>query len=78
MFSRLPVDRCVVASPLERARRGPYGCFQARSAEKTKELYEKLLAENVITSLREGKIRVSPYLYNIEQDIDRLVRVITA
>jgi len=28
--------------------------------------------------LREGKIRVSPYLYNIEQDIDRLVRVITA
>jgi selenocysteine lyase/cysteine desulfurase len=78
LFARLPADRCVVASPLERARRGPYGCFQARTAEKTRELYEKLRAENVITSLREGKIRVSPYLYNTEQDLDRLVRVITA
>jgi cysteine desulfurase / selenocysteine lyase len=78
LFERLPKDRCVVASPLQRARRGPYGCFQARTAEKTRELYEKLSAENVITSLRENKIRVSPYLYNTEQDLDRLVRVITA
>jgi cysteine desulfurase / selenocysteine lyase len=78
LFERLPKDRCVVASPLERERRGPYGCFQARSAEKTRDLYEKLRAENVITSLREGKIRVSPYLYNTEQDVDRLVRVVTA
>jgi selenocysteine lyase/cysteine desulfurase len=77
LFARLPKDRCVAASPLERARRGPYGCFQARSPEKTAELYQKLRAENVITSLREGKIRVSPYLYNSERDIDRLVSVIT-
>jgi selenocysteine lyase/cysteine desulfurase len=77
LFARLPLDRCVVASPTERAQRGPYGCFQARTAEKTKELYNKLRSENVITSLREGKIRVSPYLYNSERDIDRLLRVIT-
>jgi len=78
LFSRLPVDRCVVASPREPERRGPYGCFEARSPEKTKALYEKLRRENVITSLREGKIRVSPYLYNTEQDIDRLVALVTA
>lgn len=78
LFSRLPADRCVVASPRERARRGPYGCFQARTPEKTKELYDKLRRENVITSLREGKIRVSPYLYNNERDIDRVIAVITA
>lgn len=77
LFERLPKDRCVAASPLERERRGPYGCFQARTAEKTRDLYEKLRAENVITSLREGKIRVSPYLYNTQQDVDRLARVIT-
>jgi len=77
LFARLPLDRCVVASPRERERRGPYGCFQARSAEKTKELYAKLRRENVVVSLREGKIRVSPYLYNSERDIDRLVSVIT-
>jgi len=78
LFSRLPLDRCVAASPLDRAARGPYGCFQARSAEKTRELYEKLRKENVVTSLREGKIRVSPHLYNSERDIDRLLSVITA
>jgi len=77
LFARLPLDRCVPASPRERARRGPYGCFQARTLEKTRELYQKLRAENVITSLREGNIRVSPYLYNSERDIDRLVSVIT-
>lgn len=77
LFARLPKDRCVVASPTDRARRGPYGCFQARTTEKTKELYNKLRAEKVITSLREGKVRVSPYLYNSERDIDRLVRVVT-
>src|SRR5215467_9367811 len=78
LFARLPKDRCVVASPKERADRGPYGCFEARSREKTHELYQKLRSENVITSLREGKIRVSPYLYNTERDIDRLISVITA
>ncbi|HSC45160.1 MAG TPA: hypothetical protein VLC94_04995, partial [Candidatus Acidoferrum sp.] len=77
LFARLPADRCVAASPRERERRGPYGCFQARTPEKTRELYQKLRDDNVITSLREEKIRVSPYLYNNERDIDRLVGVIT-
>lgn len=77
MFERLPKDRCVVASPLEAAKRGPYGCFTARSPEKTVALYEKLRKENVVVSLREGRIRVSPYLYNSERDIDRLIAVVT-
>jgi selenocysteine lyase/cysteine desulfurase len=77
LFSRLPQDRFVVASPLDHKLRGPYGCFQARSPEKTKEFYDKLRKENVITSLREGKIRVSPYMYNNERDIDRLIAVVT-
>jgi selenocysteine lyase/cysteine desulfurase len=76
MFSRLPNDRFVVASPLERGKRGPYGCFRARTPEKTREYYEKLRTENVITSLREGNVRVSPYVYNSERDIDRLISVV--
>lgn len=78
MFERLPKDRCVPASPLDAAQRGPYGCFRARTPEKTTELYRKLRAENVVVSLREGNIRVSPHLYNTERDIDRLIAVITA
>jgi selenocysteine lyase/cysteine desulfurase len=77
MFARLPVDRCVAASPLDRNFRGPYGCFLARTPEKTAELYNKLREQNVFVSLRESKIRVSPYLFNTIQDIDRLVSLIT-
>jgi selenocysteine lyase/cysteine desulfurase len=77
MFERLPKDRCVPASPLDAAKRGPYGCFAARRPENTAALYERLRKENVIVSLREGNIRVSPYLYNTERDIDRLISVIT-
>ena len=77
LFARLPADRCIAASPLEHSKRGPYGCFVARTPEKTAELYRKLREQNVILSLRESKLRVSPYLFNTIQDIDRLVSAIT-
>jgi len=77
VFERLPKDRFVIASPLDAARRGPYGCFAARTPEKTAEHYQHLRRENVVVSLREGNIRVSPHLYNTERDIDRLISVVT-
>ena len=77
MFERLPKDRFVLASPADAAKRGPYGCFAARSPEKTAEVYKRLREENVIVSLREGNIRVSPHLFNTERDIDRLISVVT-
>jgi cysteine desulfurase/selenocysteine lyase len=78
MFERLPKDRCVPASPLDAARRGPYACFAARTPEKTAALYEKLRANNVFVSLREGNLRISPHLFNTERDIDKLIAVVTA
>jgi selenocysteine lyase/cysteine desulfurase len=77
LFERLPKDRCVPKSPLNHSERGPYGCFAARTPEKTAELHQKLTKEKVITSLREGNIRVSPHLYNTERDIDKLIAAIT-
>jgi selenocysteine lyase/cysteine desulfurase len=77
LFERLPKDRYVLASPADADRRGPYGCFAARSREKTAEVYQRLRKENVVVSLREGNIRVSPHLYNTEHDIDRLISVVT-
>ncbi|MBZ5703681.1 MAG: aminotransferase class V-fold PLP-dependent enzyme [Acidobacteriia bacterium] len=78
LFERLPRDRCVVASPQEAGRRGPYGCFAARTAEKTAALYDHLREEKIVVSLREGSLRVSPHLFNSERDIDRLIAAITA
>jgi cysteine desulfurase / selenocysteine lyase len=77
LYQRLPKDRCVPTSPLNAADRGPYACFAARAPEKTAALYDQLRKANVIVSLREGNIRVSPYLFNTERDIDRLISVVT-
>ena len=50
--------------------------FSADSLEATAKLHQKLRANNVAVSLRHGTIRVSPYLYNTEADIDRLLGVV--
>ncbi len=76
MLERLPLDRCVAASPRDAAWRGPYACVAARRPEKTAALYEKLREANVIVSLREGALRVAPHLFNTERDIDRLLSVL--
>ncbi len=77
MIQRLPMDRCVLASPADPARRGPYACIAARKREETPQLFERLREANVIVSLREGALRISPHLYNSERDIDRLLTVLT-
>ncbi len=77
LFEHLPKD-CVPASPLDSTQRGPCGSFTARTPEKTVELYQKLQKEHVVVAMREGKIRVSPHLFNSERDIDRLISVVTS
>jgi len=50
--------------------------FHASSLEATAALHQKLRANQVAVSLRHGMIRVSPYLYNTEADIDRLLALL--
>jgi selenocysteine lyase/cysteine desulfurase len=67
----------VPASPADASRRGPYGCFAARTAEKTAALYGKLRKNNVIVSLREGHLRIAPHLFNTQRDLDKLIATVT-
>ena len=78
LFARLPLELVEVASPADAGRRGPFGCFRAHTPEGTKRLFDALRRERIIVSLRQGNIRVSPYLFNTETDIDRLVEVVEA
>ena len=75
MFAGLRADGVQPASPLDPAARGPYGCIRASSPDQTRALFEALKGARVIVSLRQGNIRVSPHLYNTEDDIDRLLAV---
>jgi selenocysteine lyase/cysteine desulfurase len=49
--------------------------FHGKSLEATTKLHERLRREHVAVSLRHGIIRVSPYLYNTEADIDSLLEL---
>jgi selenocysteine lyase/cysteine desulfurase len=77
LFERLPLDRCVVASPAEQELRGPYGCFAGRSPEKTTALYNRMKERKLFASMRGDSIRVAPYLYNTENDIDRVIQAVS-
>ena len=77
LFDGLPAGRCVRTSPKEMERRGPYGCFAAKSLEETRGLYEHMNGEKLMASLREGNIRVSTHLYNTAEEIEKVIRVIS-
>lgn len=77
IIERLPGSRCTLASPAERERRGPYVCIAAQDPNETAALYEKLRAKRVFVSLREGSIRISPYLYNTPDQISRLMDLLS-
>jgi selenocysteine lyase/cysteine desulfurase len=70
---RLPMDRCVLASPSNSERRGQFVCVAARTPEKTADLFKKLREEKIIVCLREGVLRISPHIYNTEHDVLRLI-----
>jgi selenocysteine lyase/cysteine desulfurase len=72
LFDRLP-PHCAPASPLDHDERGAFGSFTADSPEATAALYCRLRAANFITSLRQGKIRVAPHLFNSLEQIGMLV-----
>jgi cysteine desulfurase / selenocysteine lyase len=77
LFEGLPAGRCVRTSPAEMKRRGPYGCFAAKSLEETRGLYERMKGGKLMASLREGNIRVSTHLYSTAEEIEKVIRVIS-
>jgi selenocysteine lyase/cysteine desulfurase len=77
IIARLPGSRCELASPAEPERRGPYVCIAGRDPRETPALFERLRANRIFVSLREGSIRISPYLYNTPEQISRLMDLLS-
>ncbi len=60
-----------ILSPIENvADRSAILVFTLGSIEANKALYKKLIEKNIIVTLRDGLIRVSPSFYNTEEEID--------
>ncbi len=62
-----------VPTPRDPSRRGPLVCV--RSSDVTA-LVGALAAERMIVSSREDKLRVALHLYNVDEDVDRLLEAL--
>jgi selenocysteine lyase/cysteine desulfurase len=78
IIESLPRDRCLLASPEERSRRGPYVCVSASKPRETMALYERVRAANIHVSFRENALRIAPFIYNTEEQISKLIGVLSA
>ncbi|HXX44955.1 MAG TPA: aminotransferase class V-fold PLP-dependent enzyme [Candidatus Acidoferrales bacterium] len=77
ILDRLPGTGCVLASPVERERRGPYVCISARDPKDSPAIHEKLRAAQISVSLRDNALRISPHIYNTSEDISRLMQLLS-
>ena len=62
-----------VVTPRERSRRGPLVCVRSTDVDA---LVAALAAERIVVSLREDKARVALHLYNVDDDVDRLLEAL--
>ncbi|MGA3295757.1 MAG: aminotransferase class V-fold PLP-dependent enzyme [Candidatus Acidiferrales bacterium] len=76
IIQRLP-ECFTLASPAGRERRGPYVCLSARDPEQTKATFERLREARIFVSLREGALRIAPYLYNTPEHVSRVIDVLS-
>ena len=78
LVARLQACDCTVTTPLaHRRERSGIICFHHTRVEPAV-LAKRLHAAAVLVSLRGDVIRVSPHFYNTEEDLDRLLEVLTA
>jgi selenocysteine lyase/cysteine desulfurase len=64
-----------VATPRASAERGPLVCVVSTAPNA---LVDALAAERIVTSTRDANLRISLHLYNVEEDVDRIVDALAA
>ena len=66
-----------IVSPVDNiSERSAILLFTTGSPDSNKALYDKLLVQNIVVTLRDGLIRISPAFYNTEEEIDNFLNVL--
>ncbi len=77
IIAGLRTKQIEIASPVDQINeRSAIISFTLGSERENKELYKKLMAQKIIVALRDGRIRVSPNFFNIEEEIDRFLEAL--
>jgi selenocysteine lyase/cysteine desulfurase len=64
-----------IITPVDRNKRAGIVSFRKKNSDNMA-LFKKLKQHNIICSLREGYLRISPHFYNTTQELDRLVELV--
>jgi selenocysteine lyase/cysteine desulfurase len=72
LLSRLPAGYAP-SSPLDPGARSQILCFRGPTEAATEAAHQALRSAGVVTTLRAGRIRLSPHLYSSPEDVDRLL-----
>jgi selenocysteine lyase/cysteine desulfurase len=75
LFAGLEELGATVATPRDPAEHGPLICVVSTDPSA---LVDALAAERIVTSTRDTNLRISLHLYNVEEDIDRILAVLAA
>ena len=67
--------RFEIITPKEREKRAGIVSFRRKDKD-SMELFMKLKQKNIVCSLREGYIRISPHFYNTTEELDQLIKII--
>lgn len=78
LLGRLDGEDFRVLSPTVQEPRSAIAVFTHRDEDRNPRLHAALAAAGIDTAIRNGRIRVSGHLYNSEDEIDRLVDVVTS
>jgi len=66
---------CTITSPFGEGERSGIVSF-THPEKNTEVIYQDLIENNIIVSLREGAVRVSPHFYNNRNDIERIFMIL--
>ena len=77
LIEGLDPDRYTLLSPREGPERSTLVFVTHRNPERNPTIYTALQQEGFDLSLREGQLRFSPHLYNTEDELDRVLHMLT-
>ena len=75
-IEKLKNQNCEVLTNAEDRNRAGIVSFRKRRND-SKDLFKKITNENIVCSLREGWIRIAIHFFNTEEELDKVIKIIS-